>query len=136
MYAIYELTNTTRVVAVTETLESYDSNVYGNILVPESIKMYSPYFSVIDDELVYDESKKNDMENVRAIRNNTLAITDWTQVSDVPLSPDEVHAWRTYRQELRDWPSTHIPGDKWWESIPLEPGVTRDEYISQEQFHV
>jgi hypothetical protein len=39
-------------------------------------------------------------------RNNKLAASDWTQMPDVPLTDEQVTAWREYRQALRDWPET------------------------------
>lgn len=40
--------------------------------------------------------------NVRVQRNQLLAQTDWTQLSDVQFSNELSEAWRTYRQALRD----------------------------------
>lgn len=40
--------------------------------------------------------------NIRYIRNGLLADSDWTQLSDSPLSEDKLAAWSTYRQALRD----------------------------------
>jgi hypothetical protein len=42
------------------------------------------------------------MEELREQRNRLLAETDWTANSDVTMSPDMA----TYRQSLRDLPST------------------------------
>ena len=41
-----------------------------------------------------------DLNEVRQVRNQKLAETDWTQNRDVTLSNDG--AWATYRQALRD----------------------------------
>lgn len=41
----------------------------------------------------------------RAYRNSTLASCDWTQVPDAPLTEEQVQAWKTYRQALRDLPA-------------------------------
>ena len=46
-----------------------------------------------------DEQKWN---QIRAWRNQQLAATDWTQLSDSPLDKE---AWATYRQALRDLPA-------------------------------
>lgn len=46
-----------------------------------------------------------DMVQVRQKRNRMLSQTDWTQVSDAPLSTEEKSKWATYRQQLRDLPS-------------------------------
>lgn len=42
--------------------------------------------------------------DVRAERNRLLKESDWTVLPDSPLLPDEVDAWKIYRQELRDLP--------------------------------
>lgn len=44
---------------------------------------------------------------MRAHRNGLLAASDWTQLSDAPC---DAQAWATYRQALRDFPSTWTPG--------------------------
>lgn len=134
MYAIYELTNPERVVRVVEYIDDIDTNVYGCILVPADIEQYSPYFSIADGDLYYSPETEKMMRNVRVIRNSLLEDSDWTQLSDVQLSAGELAEWKQYRQDLRDWPGVYVPGDKWWETVPLKPGVTRIEYISQEQF--
>ena len=47
-----------------------------------------------------------DLSGVRSDRNALLSGSDWTQVADVALSAEKVAEWATYRQELRDLPST------------------------------
>ena len=42
-------------------------------------------------------------------RNNLLAVSDWTQVADNPISNKA--AWATYRQTLRDFPATWTPAN-------------------------
>ena len=43
----------------------------------------------------------------RSERNRLLAETDWTQVSDSPLSSDKKTEWANYRTALRNLPSTN-----------------------------
>lgn len=50
------------------------------------------------------------IELVRKERTLKLNLSDWTQVPDSPLSAEQKAAWQTYRQALRDLPST-IPQD-------------------------
>jgi len=51
----------------------------------------------------------------RSERDKLLAETDWTQISDSPLSSDKKTEWANYRQALRDlpsesgWPSVEMP---------------------------
>lgn len=39
-------------------------------------------------------------------RNSLLNLSDWTQLPDVPLTDAKKAEWATYRQALRDLPST------------------------------
>jgi hypothetical protein len=43
------------------------------------------------------------LARMRHWRNTELARTDWTQVAD---APDDKEAWATYRQALRDMPTS------------------------------
>ena len=47
----------------------------------------------------------NSLVEVRQVRNQKLAETDWTQNRDVTLSNDA--DWKTYRQSLRDITKTY-----------------------------
>lgn len=58
-------------------------------------------------------------DEVRARRDALLAASDWTQLSDVPLSADQVTAWTDYRQALRD--VTDQPGFPWEVEWPVAP---------------
>lgn len=44
---------------------------------------------------------------IRRQRNYLLALSDWTQLADSPLSDEEKEEWKTYRQELRDLTDTY-----------------------------
>lgn len=46
------------------------------------------------------------MSDIRAMRTNKLKSCDWTQMTDAPLTEEQKSAWQSYRQELRDFPST------------------------------
>lgn len=45
-------------------------------------------------------------KEARDLRNATLSACDWTQANDSPLSDAARVAWASYRQALRDLPST------------------------------
>lgn len=51
----------------------------------------------------------------KAERNRRLAESDWTQVSDSPLSAAEKKKWKEYRKELRE---LDLSGSVEW---PLDP---------------
>ncbi|MGK8235346.1 tail fiber assembly protein [Roseovarius sp. MS2] len=42
------------------------------------------------------------MDDIRRIRNQLLAASDWTQMPDAPLGPETREAWAAYRRALRD----------------------------------
>lgn len=54
-----------------------------------------------NDELIDDETY---LARMRYWRDQELAKTDWTQVADAPVDKT---AWATYRQALRDLPSSN-----------------------------
>ena len=54
------------------------------------------------------------LANLRFQRNKLLAETDWMAGSDVTMS----NAWKTYRQQLRDLPSTTDPSNPTWPTAP------------------
>ena len=45
-------------------------------------------------------------ERNRETRNELLAASDWTQANDSPLTRAQKTKWKTYRQALRDLPSS------------------------------
>lgn len=58
-------------------------------------------------------------ERLRGQRNYILASSDWSQLSDAPLSSSKKTDWATYRQALRDLPqNTEDPRYITW---PLQP---------------
>ncbi|NSM26784.1 hypothetical protein HT094_22040 [Shewanella sp. ZOR0012] len=57
--------------------------------------------------------------SVRAKRDKMISETDWTQMSDSPLSVDKIEEFKVYRQALRDLPqSTDNPDEIVW---PVKP---------------
>lgn len=58
-------------------------------------------------------------ERMRTIRDRLLAACDWTQLPDAPVDRD---AWATYRQQLRDFPSTWTPAST--VTFPTAPNET------------
>ena len=47
------------------------------------------------------------VNQMRLWRNQLLAASDWAVLPDAPT---DTQAWETYRQALRDFPSTWTPG--------------------------
>mgnify|MGYP001459321484 CR=1 FL=1 len=62
----------------------------------------------------------------RNLRDMALQGSDWTQSADSPLSEEAKAAWRTYRQELRDFP-TKVQGCETTHDVenlmPIKPRV-------------
>lgn len=46
------------------------------------------------------------VQTLRLQRNSLLRESDWALLPDVNMTQEQKQAWRTYRQALRDWPST------------------------------
>lgn len=44
---------------------------------------------------------------LRALRDELLAASDWTQLSDAPITVGALTQWKTYRQALRDLPGNY-----------------------------
>ena len=55
------------------------------------------------------EIAQEPMVVLKSMRNGELQISDWTQGTDSPLSDSDKDLWATYRQSLRDLPSTATP---------------------------
>lgn len=62
-------------------------------------------YKIIDGEAI--QRTDNILEILRNKRNELLKESDWTQMNDCPLSDSKKQEWLTYRQELRDLPSSH-----------------------------
>lgn len=74
----------------------------------------SSYDAPVIPDTRTDEQKWSE---IRLLRNELLAKTDWTQARDVTLSNDS--SWQTYRQQLRDIPtSTSNPDEIVWPTKP------------------
>ena len=59
---------------------------------------------------------------LRFARNSGLQKTDWTQTTDCPLSDSKKAEWATYRQALRDLPSSYTDDDNYSDVVfPTEP---------------
>jgi len=61
-------------------------------------------YKVVDGEAI--QRTDNVLEILRNKRNELLKESDWTQLNDCPLSDSKKQEWATYRQELRDLPSS------------------------------
>ena len=62
-------------------------------------------YKILDNEAVLRTKPITDL--IRNIRSDMLSASDWTQIIDCPLSNAKKAEWATYRQALRDLPSSH-----------------------------
>lgn len=59
-------------------------------------------------------------DSIRAERNFKLSQSDWTQLADAPLSPEQKQDWTVYRQALRDLPSAFATVEEVvWPTAPV-----------------
>jgi hypothetical protein len=76
--------------------------------------------SIVTDPVKFQKKREYWLPRLREDRNKRLSESDWTQISDAPLTEDQKTAWRTYRQSLRDLPaSTNDPSRPVWPSRPV-----------------
>ena len=72
--------------------------------LPENIDgMWFERWKLVDLTLEEIEAQWN---VIRAERNAKLSASDWTQLADASLTETKKAEWATYRQDLRDLPST------------------------------
>lgn len=71
----------------------------GFVEIPEKPSEYHQFDYELKQWVEISNAK---LDETRAIRNFLLKESDWTQVSDSPLSPEKKAEWAEYRQKLRD----------------------------------
>lgn len=68
------------------------------------------------------------MGTLRQKRDNVLALCDWTQIPDTPLTDSKKAEWATYRQALRDLPANNssitLLADATWPTQPAQKNKT------------
>lgn len=65
------------------------------------------------------EELNSKWENIRVMRNSLLLESDWTQLTDSPLSSEKKTEWSSYRQQLRDVTSQPDPKNIIWPTKPI-----------------
>ncbi len=86
-----------------ELIDSYDSLEW-----PDSNSTSAPTKAEIQTELTR-LNNAEPMKLLRDQRNTLLNESDWTRLDDNGLSSDKKTEWSTYRQALRDLPSSADP---------------------------
>tara|TARA_R110000822_G_scaffold307858_1_gene435308 strand:- start:72 stop:449 length:378 start_codon:yes stop_codon:yes gene_type:complete len=88
----------------------FEPDIFSNVytLVDGQVQVGSEPEVVIPESVLW--------RDLRITRNKLLLNSDWTQVSDSPVSKSD---WATYRQSLRDLPSnTEDPSNVNWPNEP------------------
>lgn len=71
----------------------------------------------LTDEQIAELIRNSELDNLRRIRNQLLAETDWTQFEDIQQEIRD--KWKPYRQSLRDITKTHSStNDVVWPTKP------------------
>lgn len=106
------------------TLENLTLNLESNESYIEG-EYFDEEYKIVDGEAVLktEEEKLLPIEevwiNLRDTRDILLQSSDWTQVSDVPLTDEQKQAWANYRNALRQLPSnTADPRNPTWPTKP------------------
>jgi|TARA_R110000823_G_scaffold313735_1_gene441725 hypothetical protein len=91
------------------TFESLE--LFGDVPKPSLDEFKAKYNDLRDRVIPFEELRK--------WRNMKLNECDWSVGNDSPISSEKIQEWRTYRQALRDLPSTtEDPTNPVWPSIP------------------
>jgi hypothetical protein len=79
-------------------------------------------FTKWSEEQTWEADIQLTWETIRRDRDMRLGLSDWTQFTDTPLTPEQKSAWAAYRQELRNIPETYSsathPNDVVWPTKP------------------
>ena len=104
--------------------EVADAGYEGPISVPEEIKDYDPEIKYVEwnsTTKVYDIKEYTDeflLNRMRISRDRYLAWTDHQLLSDAGFTESQVTQIKTYRQALRDMPTTVDPKNVTWPTHP------------------
>ena len=93
-----DTTNTNNVV-LTHIEEIDDISIFQEIIDIATAKIAADKIIAAEKEIVTSEMI---LARAREDRDFRLMQSDWTQLSDVTLSSDQINQWKDYRQQLRD----------------------------------
>ena len=84
----------------------------------EEVSLTAEEISVFEQEEqeALNRKPQKDLARLRKDRDQLLSQSDWRDLPSYPGSNQE--AWRTYRQQLRDLPSTTDPSNPTWPTAP------------------
>ena len=100
------------------------------VTIPSGYTIDGSYYEITDDEVLEiqttrpltDEEQQTIIDsqwaNIRSRRNIELNESDWTQISDSPLTAEKKEEWQIYRQSLRDITTQLNPSSIEWPTPP------------------
>ena len=77
-----------------------------------------PGFMIVNDEEKLADLRARALPHIRETRNQLMAMCDWRVMPDSPLTAEKRAEWTTYRQALRDLPSTTELVRPVWPTMP------------------
>lgn len=96
-------------------------SVYADGVEQDALGNWVEKWRVTDwDQEAIDAAKQAQWAYVRTERNKKLAESDWTQLTDAPLTVLEKSDWSIYRQQLRDITQQADPFSLVWPSMGAE----------------
>jgi len=94
----------------------------GSIITADAVKALpiaeAPGFIIVDDADKLADLRARALPHIRETRNQLMAMCDWRVMPDSPLTPEKRAQWVTYRQALRDLPSTTELVRPVWPEMP------------------
>lgn len=109
-------------VSIDRELVLYESNefIVPKELDPRAVKGKRDEIDSTIIHIIEDPDKNYAWKEMRRLRAQKLAESDWTQMADVSMSDEKRKAWIEYRQQLRDLPNTITdPLNIVWPNTPL-----------------
>lgn len=116
-----------------EVIAAVEANMIGNNTFKETdVSWHGPYKLYVDEErvdvsgleMVFADQdveaveREDKLRSLREKRDSLLSESDWTQMPDIPEATRTL--WQTYRQALRDLPSTTAdPANPVWPTKPV-----------------
>tara|TARA_Y100001973_G_C5151826_1_gene308546 strand:- start:126 stop:452 length:327 start_codon:yes stop_codon:yes gene_type:complete len=92
------------------TINKIDCGSSHGVIVFSNVRDLKLHFGATDSMILTAYNSQR-WEEVRVERSKLLTDSDWTQGADSPLSTSKKTEWQTYRQSLRDLPTTGTDPD-------------------------
>jgi len=107
--------NAKEVVDVSYDVSTQKLNAVTPFIDGDYVKEFEAVSLTTDEKAAVDNTE---WKGIRAIRDNKLRLSDWTQLPDSPLNNSKKTEWQTYRQALRDITNQSDPFNITWATEP------------------